>query len=198
MMTITTAFAWLSQNKNVQGQGANVVISDQGLNVEYKFYKYDHESTQVIEVSSPQLNNYDTIISQNNINTALIIQCMLQRPKNLDIEIICSVNDTTTFCISNISNYRFITDDDITEVNLTTYSDLINRSTNIYKFVQNNNKSTTIQSSLDEAAQVFVIIDYDEDLINTLNNGEPYLSDDLSTTISFQSDLVSIVFSEQE
>ena len=175
-----------------------VEVFNNALDVKYNFYKYNKDKDTIDEISTPVFNDYDTVISENNKNTSLIIRCIFNIVSNVDIEIKCSIDDFSSYCVSNISNYQFIQNEEISNLDISSYNTLTSTNANNYTFISDGVKSTSIQTSLNNVHQLFIVINYDDSLIVDLNNGEPYLSDDLSTTISFYSDLTSMTFTKKD
>ena len=197
LLVIGSTFAWFTQNKQVNNNGFDITIVNPDLDVQYEFYRYNKNTDRVDIVNFASLNPYDTIIEENNANTSLIIRCETNHIANLHLDLECSIDDATSYCMSNISNFSFIVDNNLSTSNLDAlYQNLKSRVADKYRFVNDSIKATSIDLSLNNVRQLFIIVDYDVDLINTLNNGEQYISDDLSTEISFLSDLSAIVFHE--
>ena len=196
-LTVGVAYAWYMTNKNVSGHSSNVQINGNNLYLTYNFYKYNKDSGVVEEVDSLVLNDYDTIIPENNNNTAFIIACNTKNVyDSFSLTISCSTDNTSSFCISNISSYSFVTSD-VTYNSLDElYHTVVNNATDKSTFINNNNKSTSINKDFTNVTSsiIYIVVDYDEDLITQLNNGQSYISTHLSTTISFIPDLININF----
>ena len=210
VILFTGTFAWFyASKKNLEGSSIALQIDAQELHIDYNLYKFDEDEKEIIEVDKFNLNTYDSIIKERNINTPLIVKAILagnifegKNQSEVTIDLSCNETAHYTSYLSNIINFRFksftLNTTNISDIYYDAKEELM--SENPITFFTTT-KLTTTQLIINNAPiinntiTIYAMVDYDEDLIDnfiTVN------SLTLDTMPAFQNDLNYIRFSVHE
>ena len=200
-------FAWFSMNKITNGNGMQIVLQQNDINIDYSVYKYKdnnfYDATNTND--SFILNPYDTIIQERNIHTSIILklvitgQAVLERD-NIFLSINCSETNSDTMYLSNVVYFKFglfnIDSNDV-ETIYTTAESSFNQINNKYTFVGEEKETLIVYSIsnysnhiIDNSLTLFVEINYDEDLVEQLVLPS---YEDFGTTIAYTPDIRQLV-----
>lgn len=202
-------FAWFTASKKLNGSEIGVQIDAQELHLEYELYKFDEVAKQVAEVETFALNTYDSIITEKNVNTPLIIKTVLagnifQNKSNTDVSInlTCSEAAYYTNYLSNIIHFKFAA----FAINSTEAADIYSEglagleNTAALKFITTTklteiNITITNAPIIDNTVTIYGLVNYDEDLISQFISVNELTLDVMP---EFQNDLQHIRYSVHE
>lgn len=200
-------FAWFSMNKITNGNGMQIVLQQNDINIDYSVYKYNNNTFYDVTDTNDTfiLNPYDTIIKERNVHTSIILkliitgQAVLERD-NIFISINCSETNSDTMYLSNAVYFKFglfnIDSNDI-ETIYTTAESNFNQINNKYTFVDNIKNTLIIYTIsnyndyiVNNSLTLFIEINYDEDLVEQLVLPS---YEDFGTTIAYTPDIRQLV-----
>ena len=202
-------FAWFTASRKLAGNDIAIQLDAKELHIDYNLYKFDDTQKEIVEVNRFDLNTYDSIIKERNVNTPLIVKTVIagnifdnKTSSDIIIDLVCGESSYYTSYLSNIVNFRFksftLSTDNISDTYYAAKEELIPEAP--IKFFTTT-KLTTRQLVISNAPiinstiTVYGLIDYDEGLIDDFISVNSLT---LDTMPEFQNDLQYIRFSVHE
>lgn len=199
---VTASVAWFVTTDNNKAYNMTVHTTTELLDVQAVVYKYDADTDKYVDVTElPDayiLNQYDSVITERNVNTALVVQLTVSgnaiiQHKQLFCKLSCTEVSKTSHYISNITytDLQFADGTDIDSICKAFNTTIVNKKS----WVQTN-KETEINYIIDnyvvdnDRIIFYLILNYDEDIIEEIGRIE---LDDLEVNHDYLSDLTEIV-----
>jgi len=210
MVVFAATFAWFYATKNnLKGSNIALQIDAQELHINYNLYKFDEDEKQIVEVEKFDLNTYDSIIKERNINTPLVVKVIVagnifenKAASDVSIELTCTEEVQFTSFLSNIINFRFksfiLDTSTISDTYYSAKEELLSETpTTFFTTTKLTTRQLTISNApiINNTITIYGLVDYDEDLIDDFISINQLT---LETMPAFQNDLNYIRFSVHE